>query len=752
MDVSSGTHVVSGSYLTNEVEAHYGREVSSRIARNDIIVKDTINYGCRLLTRDSTEKGNRTPYRWMSLRRVTWQEVARVHHSKGPAHSSARPIWHVVVHDMHLKSGAAVVPTAYFLTSMHLVFDMNREKFDFLTEDDPDIIRAAMSDTSYVQLLECYYRSGDQRDARRFLTLSTLTRVMQGKTLLHHCCENGLVECVKLLLAAYTPQTAEAGKPWLWLADPTLKEPHWSNTAFSIAVYRSDLPLFTALWDWAERADVLATHVRGFEDRKGFNLLAIARQRIENIAVQSSAAGQAGFAIEIYNLLAPVFDEAPMQSAQPAPTLATPACRVQSGACLRIDARDGDVPEAQRVGIGEPLLRELLPTQLRIAELAKLLETHDVQCGASVLVYGIELLSTGTFEEDLKAAHRCLRRLDHCTRVSVLKCLVSPALCIAWAIAVAACVRRGVGWRSARLPTFEPLGDDQASEDSSNGFADAMEDLADAVRETWADKSSELVDIDGGGPDGTGGFGCIPNARRRVLGRLSEQFRMKKVLFDLVKGACHWSRRDRGESEATNPFLHPVANIERRLLQKYRLTIGDVDCVEAALDSSWALQVEETVTTWLWQLVALPAWKHSCISKGFTRESDVQAACDKVAGLVDKAVIVFLRLRAARSHPGIDVVPALANAIASTDVSMILPNTMQYASNRRICIDKLKPLDMVAPRLGETPDSASDDDTPLIEIVVGQCDCTASIDKGKGAGKSISKGKGRGKGRGGRRL
>ncbi|CAD7941030.1 unnamed protein product, partial [Amoebophrya sp. A25] len=124
----------------------------------------------------------------------------RVNHEE-LTEGSKNGVWHRVTHDISDRR----VVTSHFATNMNIdiVQSVIEEKFDLLDEgdDDPEIFRAALQDSSFVELLKLYFESGDQENPRLFHTLAQMQlRQYAGQTLLHFCCENGFTECVRFLI------------------------------------------------------------------------------------------------------------------------------------------------------------------------------------------------------------------------------------------------------------------------------------------------------------------------------------------------------------------------------------------------------------------------------------------------------------------------------------------------------------------------------------------------------------------------
>jgi hypothetical protein len=300
--------------------------------------------------------------------------------------------------------------------------------------------------------------------------------------------------------------------------------------------------------------------------------------------------------------------------------------------------------------------------------------------------------------------------------------------------ALAKMIGSGVPWRSVRVPTFEPAAEDDVETlQFAEEFVTAVKETLEAVKESWAEKSRDLVDIEGGTSEGKGGFACIPVAHRHILGSLSEAFRMKKFLLDTLRisagGQAYWSRTaaDRGDSAVTNPFLYSVAALERRLLRKYDLTAGHVIQVQDALDPSWGTQIQNSITTWLWQLAALPSW---CSRLAAAERAAGRSACQSASAHVDRAVIKFLQFRASHQRSGINVLPIVAQALRNADLPRVLPRTAEYAIRRGLDLGAaVAPALTPAPVAGDSASDYSDADSPLIERVVGR------VNKGKGKSK-----------------
>ena len=65
------------SCLTNVVESLFGHAAAKGIASDVDLTNDTLRLGCQMLTHASTGlESSDKPYRWMSLRYVTFKEVS----------------------------------------------------------------------------------------------------------------------------------------------------------------------------------------------------------------------------------------------------------------------------------------------------------------------------------------------------------------------------------------------------------------------------------------------------------------------------------------------------------------------------------------------------------------------------------------------------------------------------------------------------------------------------------------------------
>jgi len=732
---------VSREGLTNAVESVFGRITSQDIAKDEQLVCATINTGFRLLMTPQKSKQN-TAFIWRSFRRIRWPEITAakrrgaLSENTEDEHSLNESfVWHAVLHGIRRPNVAtAYILDAYFLSNLHVVSDLTQEKFDPLVsveEDDPDVIKAAMSDEWFVKVLQLYFESGDQHETKRFLTLSRDTLMgsggLDGHCLLHYCCEHGFIDCVRLLLDRYTPLTAENGKPWLWLADPLFQSSQWGNSAFTIAVYRSDRHLLQVLWSWAQEHNQVDS-VLSLVDSKGLNLLQLAADRLVRKAAEAHGTEeQAQNATLVHSFFAEAFTAGSSQNADNAATLPGP----QADADPRNEEVDPMRPQGYlQVGsnlTSEPLHSIALPYPTGLQHLAQVVAELSSSVafgsGVSLLVYRATFTISDTPAQDYGAALSTLMALRACSRVAVMKCVAPPGVCIAWADAVAHVLQQGTQWRSLRFPTFAPTEFEDDPSQEVVQFVNAMQGVQDAVRTTWAQTSPHLVSIDS---DSKPAFSCIPLSSRHIVAQLSESFRMKKVFVDLMRmsqgGSIHWSAT--GYTVDTNPFLNAVV-LAVKLNHSYRfdLNSGKTPSVQGALDPSWAASVRRTISTWMWQLEEL----HSLA----TVTPEVEGT---IGEFVDRAVVAFLKLRSTTTRGGLDTVLAVRDSLRHVDVATFLPRTLRYATRRAIDLTVQSP----SVDAHDVPaDSDSDASTPAVQHIGGY------MEKGKNTRFGRDEGKGK---------
>ncbi|CAD7924284.1 unnamed protein product [Amoebophrya sp. A120] len=374
---------LGSSYLTNCVEALFGHAASRDIANDLQLCRETMERGQKFLTHDShgsQSKGK--PYRWICYRWIPPTELlaaytrcerrnakgfgkkgkgrgggkhknqfaevqmnnrgsvkmSELHHdTRGEEHDTRSDglvdkaselkdgVWHRVIHDISDRR----VVTSHFATNMDVVQTVIGEKFDLLEDgDDPGVLQAALQDPFFVEMLKMYFQTGDQQNPRFFHTLAQMQlRCFGGQTLLHFCCEQGFLECVRFLVEKHAARTTNHEEPWLQWADPMFQEKSWGNTAFSIACYRADAKMLTVLLDswWLrfntperkQEVDEIAFTVRCARrvdknyssllervvDKKDSTLLQMVEERVKKIGRGGAAERQKY--LNCYNVLQP---------------------------------------------------------------------------------------------------------------------------------------------------------------------------------------------------------------------------------------------------------------------------------------------------------------------------------------------------------------------------------------------------------------------------------------------------------------
>ena len=236
--LASGT-----SCLTSVVEQLFGHAAARQIGKAATTI--TVQHGLQLLTHDSTGNDSQSkPFTWMVFHRWALADVIQMHPESVPRRMAARSevgsqfVWHVVIHEL-LQPGAPVkVVTQYFKHNMDVFFDVVREQFAMLDEDDQAFIQTPIRNSDFAAVLRMYFETGDMRDPH---TLSKLTLWQEG-SLLHKCCEHGFSKCVGILLREYTRDVVNQSIPWLVLADPLWCENGWGNSAFHSAAWKGHWP------------------------------------------------------------------------------------------------------------------------------------------------------------------------------------------------------------------------------------------------------------------------------------------------------------------------------------------------------------------------------------------------------------------------------------------------------------------------------------------------------------------------------
>jgi len=187
------------------------------------------------------------------------------------------PIYHAVIRGndpnfMPRGGGGQDVVTNFFVTGINEMYDLFAEKIDniFAAEEfgetPVEAFRSFMADVGFVQLLEDFFKIGDQTTERN---LKLVGRLNGGGCLLHRAIKEDQVEFVRELLELYTPELTFE-KPWLRLAEPFLVAGKYRLSAFHRAVYDGRPECLELLMQYAERCGKLddLRELRNLEDKK----------------------------------------------------------------------------------------------------------------------------------------------------------------------------------------------------------------------------------------------------------------------------------------------------------------------------------------------------------------------------------------------------------------------------------------------------------------------------------------------------
>lgn len=600
-----------------------------------------------MVTHDSTgfESGNK-PYRWMCLRYVTFQEVASLKSveelgvsgnifSQLQEVQGAAGLWHFVIHNFcKNEEKRPVIVTAFFGSRLEILSAAVQEKFDLLDhDDDPRIIKTALSDADFTQLLYDYFMTGDVHNQKFFKTLATYATlsVLGGETLLHFCCERGLHNCVDYLLRHHSVLTAE--KPWMRLADPLWQERKWGNSAFSIAAYRGDVQMLEILVSWAREHDQLQK-VWQLKDKKNQDLFQVLQGRI---AKGEGAKGNPKLA---HNLLAEATGRRPLYGSQVSSLC--PDVSSDEGATVLVDPPIKLGKSDASGALAEQRHTYRLDGKMTLPSLSAFFQTlreEDLQ-GKSVLIVNLKLLPQED-GKDHESAQDLLFVLRSCCRVSMKACFSNPELCIALAEAVAQQLN------AKPIPAWESLGilpqwDEHPGGDSPllDRFADALEKMSDAAEDTF---QRGFIGFDL--PQGV--RSCVPWARVHVITLFGQAFTPKRLANGLRWG-------DRAEKlkanlsknfKAFNCLLAGAAALERALLVKR--TLLDSTSVEDALHPSWRWFVCRLICFWLKQVDAMTSRVSAC------QDSEMTAVTRQIELMLDGSVLHLVKMRPKKGRPGL---------------------------------------------------------------------------------------------------
>jgi len=655
MDVSSiARSLASGTtYLKDPVEELLGHPAAQVISAG--CVTKTVQEGCRLLTHYTTgAKARDKPYRWMVLRHVPWNEVlaadpqSRIRTSDHPEGA-----WHGVVHELTRTDprGAPIICASFFLSNFDAVFEVIREKFELLDEDDPRIIEAALQDEDFCTVLQLYFNTGSKDNPKFFHTLATTTPV-EGQTLLHYCCEHNFKACVRFLLQSYTPQTAPSNQPWLQLADPLWQERAWKNSAFSIAAYRGYAELLSIVWTWAVEHHLTSAVLR-LTDKKGKNLCEIVEDRLRRLGSSADACAY----VQTFNVIAEAFGKARKTTAS-------------SGS----DNQDVEKPLII-IDVGEARDTLELPfTRLSLQDLATYLEAQAPAVeGAALMILRLAVAPGQNPNAEKLAADRLFQFLAPCTRVSFVKCSAQQATTSCMVRSATAVICSGAArWRSLGIvPSVIALPEDRAEE--KQAFAQGIDLLIQAVVDRCGTHTLAGFDM----PPGAVNY--FPAGQQHLSLVLSNIFAMKRVAFIMANEGQEQEdlrRKLRQDSTAHNPLLSAMAVLERKLLKKSVLMNGS--SVSDALEDSWRPYISKIVGSLVVHTLTVHQWAPLL---GLTSDSADVAALLQMA---DEAMLYLLKMRSSSQRPGLGVVTLVKPFLDDQTVQAALRLTTTYCRERSL--------------------------------------------------------------------
>eukprot|EP00747_Dinoflagellata_sp_TGD_P191052 gnl/TRDRNA2_/TRDRNA2_53884_c0_seq1.p1 gnl/TRDRNA2_/TRDRNA2_53884_c0~~gnl/TRDRNA2_/TRDRNA2_53884_c0_seq1.p1 ORF type:complete len:908 (+),score=170.23 gnl/TRDRNA2_/TRDRNA2_53884_c0_seq1:46-2724(+) len=671
--------LVNGStYLRNPVEELLGHAAARDIASQ--IVTRTVQNGFRLLTHDSTgAKAWAKPFRWMSFRRVPWNEILNLcPNLPKAADSKLAPefVWHIAVYELKPnKNGKTQVVNHYFKDNMDVIFDVVREQFAWLEDDDPQLVEASLYNEGFLSILKHYFQTGDISNPSHYHSLARLTLWPEG-SLLHRCCEHGFVRCVEVLLNKYTPQSAPQSQPWLQLADPLWQEGSWGNSAFHSAAWNGHAEVMRLLWNWAER-NGHASKVRGLKNKQRQSVMNVVEARL--LKCKQSGKEDAPF-VETFNVLARGFGKQPMKQAK----------------C--VDENAGD--QAVVVLIDKDDARrsfELPASHVTLRSIVKILAPLSSELGPDMVdtvlllrVHSSPAESDAENDEEQEAAIKLLTLLSQCRRVAFMKSVANPSTAIHLCRAAARLLRSpptksGVAWHSlALVPTLM-----EVPSGGSCAFASALEDLVQALRETVARNALWRIDL----PAGTSSM-YLPESHRHLPVILGSILHIKGTAGHLLAdGPDAWQEselwgRMRTAFTAQNPLLKGPAALERKLLQKPALL--EATTIPECLHPAWQTWMEAYADSLVTSTLAMRQWAPLVARRSV---GDGEESFKLLRRMADEALLLLLKMRQSSARPGLNlahlVMPTLTSH-ASVMGSEYFPRSLEYVKLRKAAPDNQK--------------------------------------------------------------
>lgn len=285
------------------------------------LTKKTLEEGARLVSQQSRPTEGTRSVRldaWKYVRRVSSHDMVQALRAIGcltPALQDQvsklmqeQNVYHVVIRGNDPKfmplgkpDGRDIV-TSYFLETLEFIHE-EVEKLLFDEIEHPDAIQAAMDDSCFDQMLQCYFLGGDTTNEE---TLHVVSRFKAGANLLHTVLKEGYAQTLQLLLDKYTIESHGSAARWRVLAEPLHPCGKYKCSAFHRAVFDGRSDCLRLLVGWAERHGHNITKIVNVEERngigeasKGLTCLELAEQEGNH---------------ECFNILAPVFG-APLKEA-----------------------------------------------------------------------------------------------------------------------------------------------------------------------------------------------------------------------------------------------------------------------------------------------------------------------------------------------------------------------------------------------------------------------------------------------------
>eukprot|EP00927_Polykrikos_kofoidii_P024222 TRINITY_DN22071_c0_g1_i1.p1 TRINITY_DN22071_c0_g1~~TRINITY_DN22071_c0_g1_i1.p1 ORF type:complete len:1192 (-),score=144.39 TRINITY_DN22071_c0_g1_i1:88-3636(-) len=629
--------IMSGTtYLQNPVEHLFGHAAAKDISVR--LCRETVQSGCRLITTDVQCKsgGGPKPYRWMAMRRVFWDDI--VSSSSDPSLSKEKPdiefVWHMVIHEFsRSRAGKTRILTNYFKSNIGMVYDYVADAFQLGDDDDPELIKAAVSDESISTLLRLYFETGDTQNPQHYFTMAKMSLWPAG-SLLHHCCESGFFRCVDFLLRYHSPQTAPRDKPWLQLVDPLWQEKQWRNSAFHSASWAGQADVMSVLSDWAKKHNQVS-RVRFLFDKKRQTPMDLADLRLKR--TEGRRQDTTSYRTT-YNLLADIFGKKPLPD--PGGTLFS-ECKL--GRDVVMTDRE-DTRRALELPVGEVTM-QLLADVLE-------LEREELLSGRvdTLLLSRVDVKPLDNPEAERSAAALFVSLARACRRVAFVNCTVSTRTATELCRSMTELLKQlseghRISWRSWAFPSWSdaPLG-------GSAEFAEAIVNLCAAMRQTCSLQAVESIDL----APGTATY--LPSSHRHLSQILAATWSLKSVARHLLgQSPTDWQETDLwkriGASKETflahNPLLRGPSILERVLLDRSALAVAADVC--SCLVPGWRDYIDAFTDCLVAQSKTLLQWAPLVTGRPVDgHERGVKIIRD----LADDALLHLLKMRRSRARLG----------------------------------------------------------------------------------------------------